>query len=204
MPEVDPEIAGLVLAAGGSTRLGRPKQLVQIDGVPLVRRAVLTALGCRGVRVLVVVGANQEMVAAALAGLKIEIVHNGNWREGIGSSIRTGIERIIQENRPYDAVMILLADQYKIESEHLERLIEAFHRSGQITASEYDDTMGVPALFPRNALEKLRKLTGDTGARALLRNHGSEITRIPCPQASFDLDTLSDIIASFPTYGRLS
>ncbi|MGH8549835.1 MAG: nucleotidyltransferase family protein [Methylococcales bacterium] len=185
-------VAGLLLAAGASSRLGRSKQLVKIDGVPLVRRAALTALKSGCDRVFVVVGANRPPIVEAIADLDVEIIDNRQWPEGIGSSVRIGVGRISACSPKYDAVLVMLADQIKIGTEHLEQIIEAFRRHHAIVASEYDNSLGVPALFPRRYISELRQLTGDAGAKLLLRKHASEVRWISCPQASVDMDTPGD------------
>lgn len=193
MPDRSHRIAGLLLAAGASSRLGHPKQLMEIDGIPLVRRAALNALATACDRVFVVVGANRAPVVAAMAGLDVEIVENRGWPEGIGSSLRVGIRWVEACEPGYDAVLIMLVDQYKVGVEHLDRLIAAFRQSGIIAASEYDGAPGVPALFPSLYFRALRELAGDTGAKSLLGKPCSQVVRIPCPDASFDLDTVSEI-----------
>jgi molybdenum cofactor cytidylyltransferase len=191
MTEANGRIAGLVLAAGSSSRLGRPKQLLPVDGVPLVRRAALAALNSSCERVFIVVGANRTAVIRAIADLNVEIICNRGWQEGIGGSVRTGIGTI-GRTPDYDAALLMLVDQIRIDSEHLESLIAAFRRHQQIAASGYDSILGVPALFPRRYFGELRQLRGDSGAKGLLGKYASSIVSIPCPEASVDVDTPAD------------
>ncbi|MCI0668054.1 MAG: nucleotidyltransferase family protein [Methylococcaceae bacterium] len=189
MSDESSRVAGLLLAAGLSSRLGRPKQLVLLEGIPLVRRASLAALASGCDRVFVVVGANRTPIVEAIADLDVETIVNRAWQEGIGSSVRAGVERISSCTPGYSAVLVMLADQIKIGTQHLDPLIEAFRRYRGIAASEYDNTLGVPALFPRRYFDELRLLAGDTGAKSMLRKYASRVTPVSCPEASADLDT---------------
>lgn len=194
MPDRNPQVAGLVLAAGSSSRLGRPKQLLKIDGIPMVLRAVRCACSSNCNRIFVVVGANRSPIVDAINDLDVEIVENRQWREGIGSSIRTAVERIEVDPCAYDAALVMLADQIRIRVEQLNRIIDTFRSKGSIVASNYENTLGVPALFPREYFHELRKLAGDTGAKSLLSRHQSQVIRVDCPEASADVDTAQDLV----------
>ncbi|MBN2700462.1 MAG: nucleotidyltransferase family protein [Methylothermaceae bacterium] len=189
MPERERGIAGLVLAAGASSRLGRPKQLLTLDGVPLVRRTVLNALESLCDRVFVVVGAHRNLIMEAISDLDVAPVYNRAWREGMGGSVRVGIARMGN----YRAVLIILTDQIRVGVAHLDRLIEAFERYGEIAASKYADTLGVPALFPRRYFDDLQRLSGDSGAKFLLERYARRVIRIPCPEAIVDIDDAYDL-----------
>jgi len=193
MPAPDPgaTLHAVVLAAGGSRRLGRPKQLVELAGEPLVRHCVRRALAAAVPGVLVVVGAQAEAVLAALRDLPVRIVINARWEQGMSTSIQAAVDAL-----PADAqgVLFMLADQPFVPVEHLQALVSTWRAQPQaIVATAYDDGVGVPAIFPRSRFEDLRALRGDTGARRVLRAHAAEVIGIACAQAAIDIDTEADL-----------
>ncbi len=182
-------VAAVVLAAGGSRRLGQPKQLVLWKGEALVRRAARLALeaGCRPVRV--VLGAEAEACRQALAGLDVEPILNPAWGEGMASSLRAGIRQLPEEA---EAILLLACDQPHLEVSHLAGLLAVQAAGPEATvASAYGGVRGVPALFPRRRLPELAALEGDRGARALLA--GPEVREVPFPGGAFDLDAPEDL-----------
>ncbi len=193
MPAPDPgaTLHAVVLAAGGSRRLGRPKQLVELAGEPLVRHCVRRALAAAVQGAIVVVGAQAEAVLAALRDLPVRIVINARWDEGMSTSIQAGVEALADDAQ---GVLIVLADQPFVPVEHLQALVSAWRAQPRaIVATAYDDGEGVPAIFPRSRFEDLRALHGDTGARRVLRARAAEVIGIACPQAAIDIDTEADL-----------
>ena len=142
--------------------------------------------------VVVVLGANAEMIAPVLLGLaSVTTVVNRQWSNGLASSLATGLSAVL-EDTPCDAVLVTLADQPHVNAAALRRLIAAFDGERRIVASAYDNTMGVPAVFAREHVDALMRLTGDAGAGAWLRSRPSEVTCVPLDLAALDIDTLSD------------
>lgn len=187
------KIAGLLLAAGGSSRLGRPKQLVEFEGKTLIRRAgeALIDAGCSPV--FVVLGAEIHRSQEELAGLDVEIIANDSWESGMGSSIALGIRSLLMIEPLPDAILISLCDQPFITAEKLRPFLDTFHRSTtDVIAAQYDDVTGVPALFSKALFPKLLDLKGDKGARDLIRNSPDAMT-IPLPEAAVDLDANDDL-----------
>ena len=186
-------IAAIVLAAGGSKRMGTPKQLLRLDGESLVRRAVRTALASRCAAVFVVVGARADAVTREIDDLSCTRVDNPHWRDGIGTSIRAGVTAVSIAQPPFDAVLITLADQPYITAALLDQLLAAAETAPVgLVACEYAGTTGVPALFARDHFNALRALTGDRGGRSLLAAHADAVARVPFPEAAIDLDTRDD------------
>jgi CTP:molybdopterin cytidylyltransferase MocA len=176
----------VVLAAGASTRLGIPKQLIMHEGEPLVRRIAAAAVEAGADPVVVVLG------ATALLGLaSVTTAQNPEWSKGLASSLTTGLSTVLALT-PCDAVLVTLADQPLVDAAALRRLIAAFDSERRIVASAYDDTVGVPAVFAREHLDALMHLTGDAGAGSWLRSRPNEVTHIPLSVAALDIDTLSD------------
>jgi len=182
-------LAGLLLAAGESRRLGRPKQLVPVDGVPLVRRQTELLAGLVD-PLVVITGAYADEVGHALRGVDCELAHNPRWIEGMGSSLAVGVAQV----GPKPAgLLILLCDQYRLDRTTLVRLISAWRRTpGVAAACRWAGGNGAPAVFPASMLPALRNLHGDRGAKDLLARH-PETCFIEAPQAAFDLDTPQDL-----------
>jgi CTP:molybdopterin cytidylyltransferase MocA len=190
-------VACAILAAGGSRRLGRAKQLVPIAGKPLVRHVVDRVKSRVFVAVGVVVGAHAEEVSAAVAGSGADVIPNVAWEHGMASSIRAAV-RWAADARA-DAIAIALCDQPHISAEHLERLVARWSEGSPIVASSYAQTVGVPAVFDRRLFAELRMLEGDRGAASVIRSHAAAAS-IAWPEGAVDLDTeesLRDYDASY-------
>ena len=185
--EAGPSLHVLILAAGASTRLGQPKQLVRLDGRPLLHTMVSHAVAIAGHAVTVVVGAHAQELAVLLKHSPASVIVNRQWQEGIGASIRCGIGALPPA---CDAVLIMLADQVGISSDDLKRLLSAWKgRDNSIIGSLYAGAVGVPAIFPRWCFSDLAAMRGDVGAKRLLLRHSDRLVRVPMPNAAMDLDT---------------
>jgi molybdenum cofactor cytidylyltransferase len=192
--------AVMILAAGGSTRMGRPKQLLEYHGRPLLRHSVEQALGSGCRPIVVVLGADADACRAAIQDLPVETVINDDWMQGMGSSIRAGMAALASLGAITEgaagAVVITLCDQPLITSAFLDRLVDV-HREQQapMVAAAYDDRPGVPGLFARALFPRLAALDGQAGAKALLQAAGAAdgtLVTIPAPQAALDIDTPDD------------
>ena len=184
-------VVALLLAAGGSRRMGRPKQLLAWQGTSLVRRAAETALASRCRELVVVLGASSSEVAAELGDLRLRTCVHPDWQDGIASSLRAGVEEVGDDA---EAVLVLLADQPKVDAALLDRLIVAWETSGLgLAASAYAGRVGVPALFAGPYFDPLCALSGDRGARVLLDAHRDDCTVVEAPLAAFDVDTPADL-----------
>ena len=182
----------LLLAAGASTRMGRPKQLLPVHGQPLLRHVVTSVLTAPVAPIVVVLGANAAAIAPCLAGLAVQTVVNENWSEGMGSSLRKGMEALLAAAPNTHRVIIALADQPDLSAGHFARLIETQHATGRpIVASVGEGISGPPVLFMAKYFPALLALRGDAGARTLLRDHVADVATVPLPSAR-DLDTPED------------
>jgi nicotine blue oxidoreductase len=187
--------AGLVLAAGEGSRLGRPKALVELDGELLVDRAVRVARdgGCDPV-VVVLGAAVDEVVRAAALDHAIVVVNDG-WREGIGSSLRCGLNALADQHAP--AAVMLLVDQPNIGGEAVRRLITTWQdRRAVAVAATYGSAMRNPVLLDASAWDDVCLLArGDTGARAWLRAHAEQVVAVACDDlgSDADIDTPEDL-----------
>jgi CTP:molybdopterin cytidylyltransferase MocA len=143
--------------------------------------------------VVVVLGANAAAIAPALVGLtSVAIVINPDWARGLASSLSVGLSAFLADDS-CKAVLVTLADQPLVDAAALRRLIAPFNDRHRIVASAYDDAIGVPALFAREHLDDLKRLTGDRGAGSWLRARQNEVTRVPLYSAAFDIDRPSDV-----------
>jgi molybdenum cofactor cytidylyltransferase len=184
-------IAGVVLAAGDSSRMGRPKQLLKYDCVSLLRRTALAAVESGLDPLVVALGANSSLLVDDIQDLPLQIVVNDRWESGLGSSIRTGVGAI--RSVELDAVAILLSDQPFVTSALIRRLIEAYLSSdAPIVASRYANTLGVPALFDRMLLPSLAEIPDDGGAKHLIASVGDAVIAVDFPEGAWDLDTPED------------
>ena len=182
-------ITAAILAAGTSSRLGQPKQLLKIDGQTLIRRTARAALDADIARVLIIVAhsSHGEAVADELRDLAVEIVVNSQWREGMASSVRAAVAA----SRGADALLLTPCDLPRLSSAHLRALIEKFEReTAPIVASRYNQTLGAPLIIARELWPELRELRGDVGARRVIMRH--EANFIEWPDGAFDVDTRED------------
>jgi molybdenum cofactor cytidylyltransferase len=185
--------AAILLAAGGSTRMGSPKQLLVYEGQPLLRRAARVAIDAGCQPVIAVLGHLADQTAAALSGLPIDIVLNTQWERGIGSSIRTGVERLMKVIPAAPATFLLLADQPLVDPDVLRRLIKARRSSGKpVCASAYAGTIGPPVLVSAELFPRLLALPDDRGAKVLWTGQPDIVATIACDAAAIDLDTPDD------------
>jgi len=183
----------LVLAAGASSRLGQPKQLVRLGGHSALRIVVSNAVAVAGQGVTVVVGAHAGDLTYLLSHSPASSIVNRHWEEGIASSLRCGLAVV---PAAADGVLIMLGDQVCVTSDDLRRLVSAWRgQESCIAAATYERHVGVPALFPRAYFSELAELRGDQGARKLLLRNPDRLVRVPMPNAAFDLDTPEDLQA---------
>jgi molybdenum cofactor cytidylyltransferase len=174
-------VAAVVLAAGESRRLGEPKQLVRLGGENLLERAVRIAGEAECSPVIVVLGASAAAVQSESALGHATIVMNHDWEQGMGGSVRAGVEALCN----VDGCVVMTCDMPAVTAAHLLALME----TGEIAASQYGGRRGVPAYFPKESFSQLIALSGDTGAKELLR-YGRCVA---LEDGELDIDTPSDL-----------
>jgi molybdenum cofactor cytidylyltransferase len=196
-------IAGIVLAAGRSSRLGRPKQLLDVHGQPLIRRTVARAVASALDDILVVIGHEAEAVRAALDGLPVRIVANPDAERGQSTSLRAGLAALSPQT---EAVIFLLGDQPTVDPATIEALIAAWRSTrAPVVAPQYSDGLGNPIVFNREVFSELASLRGDVGARAVVRAREAAGDLLAVPMAGAaprDVDTEEDyaaLLAAWPT-----
>ena len=191
-----PALHAIVLAAGSSSRFGSPKQLVRVDGRPLLHAAVSRAVEVAGHAVSVVLGAHAAELAPLLSHTPASIVINRDWSEGMASSIRAGVLRLPGS---CGGVMLILADQAAVTAEDLRRLAMTWRRQTEyIVAAQYGATLGAPAVFPASSFRDLAELRGDRGAQSLFKRNPDRVIRVRMDSAAIDIDTPEDLLRLDP------
>jgi len=188
------QIGIILLAAGESTRMGTPKQLIKIEGLSLIRRAAQQAIdsGCQPV--VAVLGANASRIAPELDGLALDIVVNHEWKLGMSSSIRCGLKVLMAGHPPAQGVILFLADQPNVTGTSLRKLTAAHAQGGAgLVAASYSGRLGTPAFFLRSYFDELLQMEGQGGAKLLLERYASRVVPVDFPEAALDLDTPQDL-----------
>ena len=186
-----PACASLLLAAGGSLRLGYPKQLIKVDGESLLRRTARLAVESGCLPNFVVLGAFAERLRPELQSLPVTIVENAAWEQGIATSIRRGMEELRKALELPERVLLLVCDQPRLNAAILQVLLEM--EGVAIAASRYQNSFGVPAVFSRRFFPELAALSGDAGARRIIAQNSAAAGFVDFPEGDFDIDTPTDV-----------
>jgi molybdenum cofactor cytidylyltransferase len=183
-------VGAVILAAGASTRLGQPKQLLTFRGETLIYRAVRAATEAGCDPVLVVVGETGDAIRRELQSTSATFMENPHWQRGPGTSIRCGLEHLPDS---VDAVVVLACDQPFLDASIVRKLIDAHEVTGKpIVASSYADTLGIPALFHRAKFEQLVGLPDAMGAKSLITRQPDHVASIAFEGGAIDIDTPED------------
>lgn len=182
-----PSVGLLILAAGGSNRLGQPKQLLPIAHKSLLSHTIEEGLRSTCSQIFVVLGAGAEDIAPHISSYPVKVIVNNNWEKGMGNSLKAGMKAI--EN--LDAIITAVCDQPFLTHTILDQLIETWEK-GESTAvgSSYKGTVGVPALFDASHFDDLRNISDQGGAKELL--FSQSISTVPFPEGAIDIDTKED------------
>jgi molybdenum cofactor cytidylyltransferase len=184
------QCAVVLLAAGSSSRLGRPKQLLPFRGKSLLQHAVDAALESGMRPLLVVTGAYTDIISRELQNQEVTIVNNPGWEEGMAASIRTGITAAMQMGN-IDAVLLMVCDQPFITPALLQTLLQVQRNTGApAVASKYGDRKGTPVLWHKIFFPQLLQLQGDTGAKKIIQQYDALIPSVAFEKGLVDVDTL--------------
>lgn len=183
----------IVLAAGGSKRLGHPKQLLPHLGRTLLRHAADVAVQAATGPVVVVLGAQADLLRGQVSRLMLEVIVNRDWRTGIATSIQAGLGSLGRDREP-DAVILMTCDQPHVSAELLRRLVDRYADARPpAVACAYAGTLGTPALFDRSLFGELWLLSGDHGAKQVIERHQSGAVRVAFDNGAVDIDTAEDV-----------
>lgn len=187
------EIGILLLAAGNSSRLGQPKQLLQFNDISLLQNTIVQAKKVPNSFVLVVTGAYKESIDIEIAKTEAQSIHNPYWESGMASSIAAGLQQLQDLKPEIRTCIISVCDQPYISTILFEDLIKKYKMSGKgIVASNYSDIVGVPVLFDSTYFAALKKLQGNEGAKKMIQRHQHDIAVVAFEKGPIDIDTIDD------------
>lgn len=186
----------VILAAGASTRLGKPKQLLQHHGKTLLDHSINEAISAKADAVVVILGKNADLFQNKINNQKINVVINKDWEEGMASSVRLGLGTLLKIKPYIDAVIFMVCDQPHISSIILNELITTQQKTTkQIVTCNYGGAIGPPALFHKKYFRELAKLKGDVGARNIIQQNMNDVATVLFPEGKIDIDTKEDFDA---------
>jgi len=186
-------IAIMILAAGASTRMGTPKQLLLYQGRSFLQYITEMAIASVCQPVVIVLGANAEQVYPEVKQLPVRVVKNLDWASGMSTSIKSGIELLNNLPQKIEAVVIMLCDQPFVSTQIIAQLVDTYYSTKKpIIACEYADTLGVPALFSQRFFSELAALKNASGAKIVINNNINEVFPIPFRLGDIDIDTPKD------------
>ena len=188
--EHNKNIGIVILAAGASTRMGKPKQLLRYQEHSLLDHTIKVAIASVCQPVVVVLGAYAQLIQQEISQLPVQIVENLHWTEGMSSSIKVGIQAFSVAPFEINAAIIALCDQPYISVNIINQLVLAYHSTNlPIIACEYAQTIGVPALFSNRLFCELTTLKDKEGAKQVIKRYAQEVFRISFPEGATDIDT---------------
>ncbi|WP_035361909.1 nucleotidyltransferase family protein [Dyadobacter alkalitolerans] len=183
----------IILAAGSSSRLGEPKQLLRYQDKTLIRHVTQAAIAAKSTSVTVVTGSNAGLIEKELDSLPCHAVHNPDWESGMASSIVAGVQQLMAAQPGISGVIFAVTDQPFVTSDLFNALIEkSLEGNAGIVASAYENTLGTPVLFSNKYFPSLLKLNGAEGAKKLITKFAGDVTAVPFPSGGIDIDTQAD------------
>lgn len=195
-------IAVIILAAGESSRLGSPKQLLQYDGKTLLGHTIQVARDSIARPVVVVLGSNEDLIKTTIDKKGLHIVVNKEWEEGMASSLRCGIKELLRIDPLTTGAVIMLCDQPFVTAFLVNELASVHEETGkEIIASSYGNILGAPTFFHKNLFPELLLLKGDVGAKAIIRQHPLEVQTVDFSKGHIDIDTTDNhenLVKTFP------
>ncbi|MFM9840554.1 MAG: NTP transferase domain-containing protein [Cyclobacteriaceae bacterium] len=184
----------LLLAAGSSSRLGRSKQLISINGEPLLLKSVNAAISSGIKNIIVVLGANENEHRRLIEKLPVEIIFNPTWQKGMGNSLKVGLSHLLKKDTNLIGVITMVCDQPMITASHLIKLIERFKETkSSIVASFYSGSAGVPALFEKSLFEMMLSINDEHGAKKIINQYPDLVSVVDFPEGEIDIDTEEDL-----------
>ena len=187
-------IAIAILAAGASTRMGTPKQLLNWGNTSLIKHTINTSKKTTANETVVVLGAHYETIASEIQNESVSIIFNEKWEQGLGKSIASAANFVLNSNKNINGLLIVLADQPFVTVSFLNEIIDRFKpNSKEIIATLYESgKYGVPVLFDKNYFEELSELSEDDGAKSIIKKYSNSVKTITPSFKNVDIDTKED------------
>jgi molybdenum cofactor cytidylyltransferase len=183
----------IILAAGTSRRMGKPKQLLPYEGKNLLEHAVQVAKDSKVGKVILVLGANHEMIVKDMQPDPIDVCINPDWEQGVSTSIFHGLNTLLEIDSEWNGVIIMTGDQPFVNADLLQELVLTHEQTNKsIVASKYQETIGSPAFFQSAFFTQLLELKGDVGARKIIQSNGSQLVSVAFAKGEIDIDTPED------------
>ncbi|WPO78419.1 nucleotidyltransferase family protein [Flavobacterium sp. KACC 22761] len=183
----------IILAAGNSSRLGQPKQLLGYKDSTLLKNTIAEASLVSDVKIIVVTGANNQLIEEELDPSRIKISFNPDWESGMSSSIINGLKKLLTLYPDYENCIFAVCDQPYVSSLIFEHLIEEHHKTGKgIVASAYSETLGTPVLFKKKYFNELLELKGQEGAKKIISKFSDDVVSVSFEKGNIDIDTEDD------------
>jgi molybdenum cofactor cytidylyltransferase len=190
MNNTNKQVALAILAAGKSGRYGSPKQITLIKNQTMLQRTIDFCIPL-GIPIFLILGANIKKIESKIDSTAITIIENKNWEEGVASSIRTAVEKIPSN---FSRILFLASDQVNVNSHSLIKLLEKSKEfPTKIICASYKDTVGIPAIFPKELYNDLLALKGDKGGKSILIREDKESIKVSMEEANVDIDTVNDL-----------
>jgi molybdenum cofactor cytidylyltransferase len=203
LSELKSNSAIIILAAGSSSRMGRSKQLLEIDNTSLLRKTVLTALACGIKNNYVVLGANVEAHRKTINDLPIQMVINNEWNNGMGRSLKKGLDVATTSSPVLEGVTVLVCDQPMLTSQHLNNILQQYLDTQKgIVASQYAQTIGVPAFFSKQFFERLNAMGDQHGAKKIIEKYPEAVQTVDFSGGEIDLDKIEDYYHFLKTHQK--
>jgi molybdenum cofactor cytidylyltransferase len=183
----------IILAAGSSSRFGSTKQLLHFNNKTLLQHVIDEAIDAAAEPVIVVTGANADVISKTINDQRVKVEYNENWQQGMASGIVAGLQKAITLNNDIEKIIIAVCDQPFVSATLFKQLYQLQNEGVQhIVASAYADTIGTPALFTQKYFDALLSLTGDEGAKKIIKANTSDVATVDFPQGAIDIDTKKD------------
>lgn len=199
----------VILAAGASSRMGVPKQLLHVDGKSLIKRTAEMAMDTACFPVVVVLGANRDMVRKELERMPITVIDNPYWEKGMSSSIKMGLAGAYMTFKDLESIIFLTADMPFVSVKLIHKMVnkaeevsEKINDTPDIVACHYGGKMGIPVLFKRRVFNDLLGLTGDNGAKKIVLANKERTDTVDFPEGKIDLDTIEEYRIFLSNYNQ--
>ena len=190
---MDKSIGIIILAAGASTRLGQPKQLLIYQNHSLIFNTVKVAVNSGCAPIVLVLGAYADLIFPEVRNFPVKIVKNCDWQEGMNTSIKVGLNSLKAAKNKLIATVLMVCDQPFISTQIIKKIIDVYYlKNKEIVACKYADTFGVPALFSSKFFPEMLNLKTSKGAKQIIKNYSHLVAAVDFPKGEIDIDTFAD------------